>query len=51
MLKKTKKANKITIVTEREHEKWHKKQGGCGDSKEHDACMKKWGIKIVKKNK
>jgi hypothetical protein len=51
MLKKTKKAKRITIVTEKEHEKWHKKHGDCGNAKEHDACMKRWGIKIAKKNK
>jgi len=45
MLKKHKKG---MVVTEKEHEKWHKENGGCGDSKEHDACMKKWGITIKK---
>jgi len=46
MLKKSKKG---MVVTEKEHEKWHKENGACGDSKEHDACMKKWGIVIEKK--
>lgn len=45
MLKKSKKG---MVVTKEEHEKWHKKNGSCGNSKEHDACMKKWGITIQK---
>jgi len=49
MLKKSKKIKKGMIVTEEEHEKWHKENGSCGNLKEHDACMKKWGIKIGKK--
>lgn len=48
MLKKSKKG---TVVTKEKHEKWHKKHGDCGNSKEHDACMKKWGITIGKKRK
>ncbi len=48
MLKKSKK--KI-VVTEAEHNKWHKEQGSCGNSKEHDICMKKWGITIKKEIK
>jgi hypothetical protein len=37
------------VVTEEEHAQWHKKHGSCGTGKEHDACMKKWGIRIKKK--
>jgi hypothetical protein len=48
MLKKSKKDTKGMVVTEEEHKKWHKENGGCGNSKEHDACMKKWGITIKK---
>ncbi len=48
MLKKSKKG---MVVTEKEHERWHKKNGPCGDSKEHDACMKEWGITIKNKKK
>ncbi|HUW71893.1 MAG TPA: hypothetical protein VMV66_01715 [Candidatus Humimicrobiaceae bacterium] len=43
---KKKKSKKITYVTRTEHEKWHKKNGSCGSGKEHEACMKKWGIRI-----
>ena len=44
-----KKCNKKgMVVTEEEHEKWHKQNGSCGDSKGHDACMKKCGITIKK---
>ena len=46
MLKKSKKNTKGMVVTEKEHKKWHKENGGCGNKKEHDACMKKWGITI-----
>ncbi|MCX6765820.1 MAG: hypothetical protein NT136_02575 [Candidatus Moranbacteria bacterium] len=46
MLKKSKKSGKGIVVTEAEHKKWHKKHGCCGSKKEHDACMKKWGITI-----
>jgi hypothetical protein len=49
MLKKSKKSKKGMVVTQTEHERWHKKHGGCGNSKEHAACMKKWGITIKKK--
>jgi len=45
---KNKKLKKGMVVTEKEHEKWHKKHGDCGDAEEHDICMKKWGIKIKK---
>ena len=48
MLKKSKKG---LVVTPTEHKKWHKKHGGCGSKKEHDACMKKWNITIAKKKK
>jgi len=51
MLKKSKKGVRDMVVTEAEHTKWHKENGGCGNSKEHDACMKKWGITIKKKKK
>jgi len=50
MLKKSKKNTKGMVVTPAEHKKWHKENGGCGNKKEHDACMKKWGISIKKKN-
>jgi len=50
MLKKSKKDIKGMVVTPAEHKKWHKENGGCGNKKEHDACMKKWGITIKKKN-
>ncbi len=57
MLKKSKKGMVVTdsrrpkplASDEAEHEEWHKKHGGCGNSKEHTACMKKWGIIIKKK--
>jgi len=49
MLKKSKKDIKSMVVTEEEHAKWHKENGGCGNKKERDACMKKWGITIAKK--
>lgn len=48
MLKKTK-PKKGMVVTSAEHAAWHKKHGGCGNTKEHAACMKKWGIAIGKK--
>ena len=51
MLKKSKKSAKSMVVTEAEHKKWHKENGSCGSSKEHNACMKKWGITIKKKKK
>ena len=47
MLKKSKKG---MVVTEAAHEKWHKEHGDCGSKKEHDACMKKWGITIKQKS-
>ena len=50
MLKKTK-TKKGVVVTPEKHAKWHKEHGGCGNSKEHEACMKKWGITISKKKK
>ena len=46
-----KKSKKGMIVTEKEHEKWHKENGDCGDPKEHDLCMKKWRIIIGEKKK
>lgn len=49
MLKKSKKPGKGMVVTEAEHEKWHKKNGSCGSGKEHAECMKKWGITIKRK--
>jgi len=49
MLKKSKKIKKAMVVTEAEHEKWHKENGSCGSGKEHEECMKKWGITIKKK--
>jgi hypothetical protein len=52
MLKKPKKKpKKKMVVTEAEHKKWHKEHGSCGNSKEHDMCMKKWGITIKKKSR
>ncbi len=39
------------VLTEEEHARWHKEHGTCGTGKEHDACMKKWGIRIEKKAK
>ena len=54
MLNKIKKGGKFKkgmVVMEKEHERWHKKHGDCGNAKEHDACMKKWGITIKKKKK
>lgn len=48
MLKKSKKDIKGMVVTGVEHKKWHKENGSCGNGKEHDACMKKWGIMIKK---
>jgi len=51
MLKKSKsKSKKGMVVMPAEHKKWHKENDGCGNKKEHDACMKKWGITIKKKN-
>jgi len=50
MLKKSKsKSKKGMVVMPAEHKKWHKENGGCGNKKEHDACMKKWGITIKKR--
>jgi hypothetical protein len=46
MLKKSKKG---MVVTSKEHAEWHRKNGGCGNAKEHADCMKKWGIVIRKK--
>jgi len=43
-----KKSKKITYVTMTEHKKWHKENDSCGSGKEHEACMKKWGIVIKK---
>jgi len=48
MLKKSKKG---MVVTKKGHKKWHKKNGACGNAKEHNACMKKWGITIGKKKR
>lgn len=48
MIKKEK-TKKGLVVTLAEHTKWHKENGACGDSVEHDACMKKWGITIAEK--
>jgi hypothetical protein len=49
MLKKSKsKSKKGMVVMPAEHKKWHKENDGCGNKKEHDACMKKWGITIKK---
>jgi hypothetical protein len=44
--KEFKKGKKGLVVTQKEHDEWHKENGPCGDPKEHDACMKKWGITI-----
>jgi len=44
-MKKTGK-KKGMVVTAKEHAEWHKKHGGCGNRKEHSACMKKLGITI-----
>jgi len=49
MLKKLKKKTTGMIVTQEEHEKWHKKNGSCGTGKEHEACHKKWGIAVKEK--
>jgi hypothetical protein len=51
-----KKLKKKMIITQREHDAWHKKHGGYGKksdknnkiSKEHELCHKKMGI-VVKK--
>jgi len=44
-----KKQNKKTLfVTAKEHAQWHKENGSCGSSKEHEAYMKKYNIKIKK---
>lgn len=48
MLKKSKKG---MVVTPGEHAKWHRENGSCGNSREHDVCMKKWGITVEKKKK
>jgi len=45
---KKKKSKKIKYVTMTEHERWHKKHGSCGSGKGHEACMKKWEIRIKK---
>jgi hypothetical protein len=50
MLNKSKKSKKGTVVSEAEHKKWHAENECCGCSKEHDACMKKWGIIIKKRS-
>jgi hypothetical protein len=49
MVKKSKKCCKGMVVTAKEHAKWHKKNGPCGNKKAHTACMKKWGVTIKKK--
>lgn len=46
MLKKSKKKIKGLVVTEAEHRAWHRERGSCGSGKDHDECMKKWGITI-----
>jgi len=51
MLKKSKKGLKGLVVTPEEHKKWHKENGSCGSGKDHEACMKKWGITVAEKRK
>jgi len=46
-----KKNKKPMIVTEKEHEKWHKENGSCGSGKEHELCMKEARITIKKTKK
>lgn len=48
VLKKTKKkAKKNIVVTKKEHDLWHKKNGYEGKmDKEHKACHKKYGIVV-----
>jgi len=47
-----KKLKKKMIITQREHDEWHKKQKGYDEknSKEHEICHRKIGI-VVKKYK
>jgi hypothetical protein len=49
IMRKKSKSKKGLVVTPAEHAKWHKENGPCGSRKEHTACMKKWGIKIARK--
>jgi hypothetical protein len=46
-----KKLKKKMIITQKEHDGWHKKHGDYEKkSKEHDACHKKFGIMVRKKS-
>jgi hypothetical protein len=47
-----KKLKKKMIITQEEHNEWHKKHNGYDEknSKEHEICHRKMGI-IVKKHK
>jgi hypothetical protein len=47
-MEKKKLKKKGLVVSEKEHAQWHKENGSCGTGKEHDACMKKYGITIRK---
>jgi hypothetical protein len=47
-----KKLKKKMIITQKEHDEWHKKHKDYDEkiSKEHEACHRKFGI-VVKKHK
>jgi len=51
MISMEKKLKKKMIITQKEHDEWHRKNNGYDekDSKEHDACHRDIGIIVKKK--
>jgi len=45
-----KKLKKKMIITQKEHDEWHKKNKGydCKDKKEHAACHREMGLVVRK---
>jgi hypothetical protein len=45
-----KKPKKNIVITQKEHDEWHRKNRdyGAKSGREHDACHRKFGIRIKK---
>jgi len=53
MIIMNKKLKKKIIITQKEHDEWHKKHKDYDGkiSKEHEACHRKFGIVVKKRNR
>jgi hypothetical protein len=50
MIVMKKKLKKKMVITQKEHDEWHRKNNGYDGkiSKEHEACHRKFGITVKK---